>query len=69
MRKDPHDRVCQGACGQTYTPYSMGTDKNVVRGTGRYDPSGHQIRIVEPEDIIVPPGDYTCLSCRQLASA
>lgn len=65
VEPDPHDRTCAG-CGMLHTPYSMAVDRNIVFDSG-VDDEGNVVRAIEPEDMIVPPRYYECLSCRSLA--
>ena len=65
---DPNTRKCI-KCKSTFIPYSMGKDKNIVVDTGERDPEGSVINKVLDEDVVLPPVNYKCMSCRAKGAA
>lgn len=67
LAPDPSTRKCV-LCLETYVPFSMAADKNIVVDTGEKDPEGRAIMKVLDEEVVLPPVDYKCMSCRAKAA-
>lgn len=67
LAPDPNTRKCV-SCEETYAPFSMAADKNIVVDTGDKDPEGRAIMKVLDEEVVLPPVDYRCMSCRAKAA-